>query len=309
MNHLTLFVTKNKRIIQGVLGAVLIGVVVWQSNPGALYSQVLGAPLQYLIPWVGGYYLIVVVSWGLGIYFLLRRIKPTDLPDIIFSSFKLQILSTIVPGRLGDLGLLYFLKDNFTFGQVSAVLFVDKLITLAVNAVLTIIGLGVMLSWRYSVYASFVMLASLLLVLWFVFKCPQDIFRFGILERLIERFRGFRLELHAVMSDYTGICVNLTLTIFRYLFAGVSVVIIFLWFGEKVSLFEVILIQAIVQMAVFVPLTIMGLGVQEALQVSLFGLLGVVPEIVLAAGLWSRAIHIIFIVLIYLCLVLINPAM
>jgi uncharacterized protein (TIRG00374 family) len=299
-------VTINKRLIQAVLGAVLIGIVIWQSDPGALYSQLIDAPLQYLIPWVGGYYLIVVVSWGLGIYVLLRRIKATPPGDIILSSFKLQIFSIVVPGRIGDLGLLYFLKDNFTFGQVSAVLFVDKLITLAVNAVLAIIGLGVMLSWRYSVYAAVIMLAGLLLILWFAFKFPQDTFRFALLERLIERFRGFRVELRAVISDYNGICINLLLTISRYIFAGISVVVIFLWFGVKISLFEVILIQAVVQLAGFVPLTIMGLGVQEGLQVLLFGRMGVASEIVLAAGLWGRAIHVLFIVAIYFGLVLID---
>lgn len=297
---------KNRRLIQAALGAVLIGIVIWQSDPGALYSQLIDAPLQYLIPWIGGYYLIVVVSWGLGLYVLLRRIKDTHPGDIILSSFKLQIFSVVVPGRIGDLGLLYFLKDNFTFGQVSAVLFVDKLITLAVNAVLAIIGIGVMISWRYSVYAAVIMLAGLAVTLWFVFKFPQEKLRFDFLQRLMIRFHGFRAELRAVMSDYSAIGINLLLTISRYIFAGVSVVVIFLWFGVNISLFEVILIQAIVQLAGFVPLTIMGLGVQEGLQVLLFGRLGVAAEIVLAAGLWGRAIHILFIVSIYFFLVLIN---
>lgn len=300
--------TKHKRLIQALLGAVLIGIVIWQSDPGALYSQLIDAPLQYLIPWIGGYYLIVVVLWGLGLYALLCRIKAIHPADIIISAFKLQIFSIVVPGRIGDLGLLYFLKDHFTFGQISAVLFVDKLITLAVNAVLAIIGLGVMLSWRYSLYTTVIMLAGLLLILWFVFKFPQDQLRIGFLARLIERFRGFRAELRAVIADTNGIGINLLLTIFRFIFAGVSVVVIFWWFGVKLSLFDVILIQAIVQLAGFVPLTIMGLGVQEGLQVLLFGRLGVASEIVLAAGLWGRAIQILFIVSIYFGLVLVNSA-
>ena len=156
MNSWTLFVTKNKRFFQALFGAILICIVVWKSNPKALYSQLLGAPLRFLIPWVSGYYLIVVLTWAVGINALLRKIKPAVLSNIIFSSFKLQILSTVIPGRLGDLGLLYFLKDNFTYGQVTAVLFVDKLITLAINSVLAIIGLGILLSWQYSAYASLI---------------------------------------------------------------------------------------------------------------------------------------------------------
>jgi uncharacterized membrane protein YbhN (UPF0104 family) len=72
-----------------------------------------------------------------------------------------------------------------------------------------------------------------------------------------------------------------------------------LWYGQHVSLINVILIQAVAQLATFVPLTIMGLGITEAVCVSLFKTIGVPSEIVLAVLLWSRAIYLLFIVCIY----------
>lgn len=297
MNRLRLFGTKNRRLFQGLFGASLLAIVIWRSQPKELYAQLCDAPLHFLIPWVIGYYLIVVLTWAIGIYYLLRRISTKGLWRIIDASFKLQILSAVTPGRLGDLGLLYFLRDKYSLGQTGAVFLVDKMITLLVNVTLASFGIGIIFSWGYFSVAMFLFVLGFSLFMWLALKCPQDLFQGGIMKRILSRFQGFRLEMYATLKEYRGICINLALTALRFLFAGVSMVVILLWFGVEVSLFKVILIQAIVQFATFLPLTIMGLGIQEAFQVFLFGLMGVAPEIVLAAGIWTRAIYLAFIIL------------
>jgi uncharacterized protein (TIRG00374 family) len=300
MTKIIAFLKKYKYVVQVFFGAVLIGIVVWQSNPEKLYSQLTDAPLYYLIPCFLTYYLLVVLTWAAGIYLLLRRIKDATLWRIITSSFKLQVVSVITPGRLGDIGLLYYLKGTYTSGQISAIFFIDKLITLGVNILFSIVGIGLLISWKQAVSIAFLLIAGFSLLTWLLFRFPQRFINWGFLKKIVLLLQGFRLELRATVKDIKGIAGNLFLTLIRYILAGGSMLLALLWFGYRVSLIDVILIQAIAQLATFIPLTIMGLGVTEAVCVSLFNILNVPSEIILAALLWSRAIYLMFIMCIYL---------
>ena len=81
--------------------------------------------------------------------------------------------------------------------------------------------------------------------------------------------------------------------------AGVSFQLILHWFHTPASFYHVVLIQALAQLACIVPLTIMGLGVSEAVMVTLFARIQVSPEAVLAASLYCRAIHLGFVLVLY----------
>ena len=291
------FILKNKKILQGSLSAFLLAIVIWRSNPRELLLAMQDAPLLYLMPWMAFCFVITVLSWSFGIYCLLARMRrPGGLGQLIAASFKLQVLATITPGRIGDLGLLYFLKDRYTLGQLSSVILVDKLITFIVNIILTVLGIGVFFSWSHARILILFFLVCFLALFWLVFKCPQSFFQWGIFRTIIEKLQGFRFEMRSTVADFKGISINLLLTIFRYLFAGISLALMLFWFDVKVPLFKVILIQAVSQLASFLPLTIMGIGVQEALHVYLFGIINIAPGIILAVMLWGRAIY-IFIIL------------
>jgi uncharacterized protein (TIRG00374 family) len=292
-------IKQHKRLIQGVLGTILIAIVILYSNPARLYNQLIDAPLRYLIPCFLIYYLLVTLTWGIGIYLLLRRIKPGNIRLIIESSFKLQVISVIAPGRLGDLGILYYLKDQYSAGQLSAIFFIDKLITLGINIILSIIGIGVLFSWDYTFIISTLLIIIFFLLIWCLFRFPQELISWGFLKNIIDRLQGFRVELRATVRDLKGITGNFLLTLVRYILTGVCMALVLLWFGENAALLEVILIQAVSQLATFIPLTTMGLGVTEVVCVSLFRNIGITSEIILAALLLSRAIHLAFIVLIY----------
>jgi uncharacterized protein (TIRG00374 family) len=116
-----------------------------------------------------------------------------------------------------------------------------------------------------------------------------------LINKFAEKLIGLRSELFATLKDYQGLALNLLLTCFRYLLAGISMVLLLSWFDVSVPLFDVILIQAVTQFATFVPLTTMGLGIQEAITVYLFGFYNVAADIILAVSIWGRAIFIAFI--------------
>jgi len=290
---------KHRKWLQALLGTLLLAVVIHRSQPARLVEYLFRAPLALLIPWLAFYYLVTVFSWGCGVYSLLRRINPGGWWRLLGASFKLQVLSVLVPGRLGDLGLMYFLRDRYTPGQGGAVLVVDKMITLVVNLLLAGCGLAVVFSWWVALLFALATVAGFVLLFWFFLKCPRELLRWRVLESLLTRLEGFRSELRATLADHRALAVNLFLTCFRYLLAGVSMVLLLHWFGASLPLWLVVLIQSLGQFVTFIPITTMGIGVQEATSVYLFGLYGVAPAVVLAVGLWGRAIYLAFIVLVY----------
>jgi uncharacterized membrane protein YbhN (UPF0104 family) len=297
------FTKQHRRLMQGLVSLVLLAVLIWRSNVSELIEYLGDAPLVYLVPWLIGYDLVMTFVWGNGVYSLFRRLKVGGYGRIIATGYKLQVLATVVPGRLGDLGLLYFLKDLYTLRQSTAVLLVDKLITLFVTFVLAAIGLGVMFSWHYSAAVAVTMFAGLGLFLLSLSQRSRGLrcwVRTRLLGRLADRFDDFYGEIVATATDSQGIATNLLLTLFRVTLAGVSLTLILSWFGVKVALWYVILVQAIAQLATMVPLTLMGIGVLEAVNVALLGRVGVMPEVILAASLSSRAIHLTFTLVVFL---------
>ncbi|MCI5188748.1 MAG: UPF0104 family protein [Candidatus Electrothrix sp. AS4_5] len=295
------FINQYKKLFQLSFGIILLGVVILSYDPSTFYQLFITAPFYYLIPCFLIYYFLMALIWAAGVYLLLRRIKKGTIKKIITSSFKLQLIAVITPGRLGDIGLLYYLKKMYTSGQLSAIFFIDKLITLGVNVALSIIGIGIFLSWKYAITISFLLLAIFFSIIWFLFKFPQKFIQWVFLKKIIIYLQGFRTELHATTRDIKGVAGNLLLTIIRYILSGICALLALLWFGEQVALSDIILIQAVAQLATFIPLTTMGLGITEAVSVSLFSKIGITSEIVLAALLWSRAVYLMFIAGIYLC--------
>jgi len=297
------FVKKRRKLLQAFLGALLLAVVIQRSQPELLLKHISSAPLALMVPWLAFYYLLTVFLWGCGIHFLLRRINSKrgskGWRQLIWASFKLQVISVLVPGRLGDLGLMYFLRDRYTPGQGAAVLLVDKIITLVVNLSLAVCGLGVIFSWRAAVLFALAAVAGFAALLWFFLKCPRELFRWRVFESLLARLDGFRYELRETLTDYRAIAANLLLTCFRYFLAGLSMVLLLQWFGVSMPLPLVVLIQSLAQFVTFIPLTAMGIGVQEATNVYLLGLYGATPSVVLAISLWGRAVHLAFVFMAY----------
>ncbi len=294
-------ILRHRKWLQAGFGGLLLALVIWKSNPQQLLLALQDAPLGYLIPWLLVYFLLTVVSWSLGVHVLLVRLRRGGLGPLIAASFKLQVLATVTPGRLGDLGLLYFLKGRFSPGQLTAVLVVDKLITLLVNVVLALWGVGVFFSWHQAfLLLLFLSVPGFVLLYWLLFHCPQAVFRWGLLANLIDKLEGLRSELRATCVDLPALAVNLGLTVFRYLLAGLSLLLILSWFEVAAPYGKVILVQAMSQLVALLPVTVMGIGVQEGIHVYLFGLIGIAPGRLLAAMLWGRAIHLLWILTIYL---------
>ena len=66
---------------------------------------------------------------------------------------------------------------------------------------------------------------------------------------------------------------------------------------EAVELWYIILVQAIAQIITMVPVTMKGFGIIEATNIFLLERMGVEGEVVLAASISGRVIHLFFMIL------------
>lgn len=293
----------HKRTLQGVVSLAILLVLIWRSDVSSLVEQITGAPLVCLIPWAVCYKLVALFVGGNANYCLFRRLGVGGYWQVIATSFKLEILAMVVPGRVGDLGMLYFLRHLYTYEQSAAVFLVNKLITLFVASILGAIGLGVFFSWHLFWIVIGVTLSGLGLFFYLLnphSAGPRRWVRARLPGLLARHFAEFSRETAATLKDVRGVLANLILTVFFYLFAGVSLTLVLFWFGERVDLRYVVIVQAITQLAVMVPLTFMGLGLSEAIHVVLFERIGVSSEVVLSAMLSCRVIDVALNVVIYL---------
>lgn len=289
-----------KRILQALVSLLFLGVILWRLDLDVLLQNAAEAPLGYLIPWIFVYYAAVVFLWAVGLHALLYPIAPAPLAQVFSASVKLNVLATVIPGRLGDVGILYLLQGRYTYGQTSAVFVVDKTITLLINTVLSSLALWVFFSGMTALVLLSVLTSLAAAFLLVVLKTPARVLKMPLLARAVEALKGARFELVRMLGNPGPLAVNAGTTLLRLLLAGVSFQVILHWFHAPASLKDVVLIQSLAQLACFLPLTIMGIGISEAVMVSLFDRIHVSPEAVLAASLYGRAIHLLLVSTLYL---------
>ena len=126
-----------------------LGVLFWHLNIGEFGVHLSNAPLGYLIPWAIFSVFVLNFLWGVRIYMFYRPFGKGTFWRILGAGFKLQVIGTVMPGQLGDLGLMYILKDVYQQKQSAAVLLVDKTVSLLIVSLFSAIGIGIIYSWLY----------------------------------------------------------------------------------------------------------------------------------------------------------------
>jgi len=297
MDELKQFINRHKRLLQGSISIVFLTVLIWQSNIHELLGYIADAPLIYLIPWFIFYDTVGMFLGANKIYFLLKRLKNNNFKKILMTSCKLQIMAEVVPGRLGDLSLPYFLKDSYTIAQSTAVLIVDKIISLSLTSIVAIVGVGVILSWFYLAATGIVVIT--ISSLFFITRGSKVILRYfhGFFFNKIDDLLS---EIIATINNFKGIIWNISHTLLQVVLAGISYTLILKMFGEDVDLWHIVAVQAIIQIITIVPVTVNGIGLAEGTLVFLLGRVGTEAEVVLAASISGRIIHLIFMILLSL---------
>ncbi len=237
-------------------------------------------------------YLLFVVSVILGGINLRVLLSPLrDVPPRRFWHyyFASRITSLVLPGRLGELSISYFLnKEKMTYGEGIAAVLMDKLITFSLAVVVGLVALhsifGPMTVGGGVLLGGVLYIAGLVLVGMVVMsRKVRSLVRRYILRKYAVYFSGFSATLFSyAKKNKKCVLINIFLTLLRMLVIAGSAQLMFRAVGAEVPLITLFLIGGIEQMSTMIPLTINGLGIKQSIGVLLFGLLGLAPGVVAA---------------------------
>ncbi|MFH1761179.1 MAG: lysylphosphatidylglycerol synthase domain-containing protein [bacterium] len=297
-------IKKHKRFIQGTISFSILAILISKIELKQTLVILNNPRLLWIVPWLIFYYVVTFFLFGSSLYCLFRRMGKGAFARIVNIPYKLEVLATFIPGRLGDIGLVHFLKDKFTPGQSLSVLVVDKVITLSIVTIISAMGIGAIVSWYFAIIIILGIISGWYLILRLAgqkgLKIREWVIR-KILGKYAPHLQGFHNEIHNTVKNGWGISGNVMLTLFRFFLASLSLTLILsVFFGIKVNIFYVIFVQTISQLAAMIPVTLMGIGLVETVGVSMFMRVGIQPEIILTTCLLTRTIHLCFIFIIFL---------
>jgi len=266
---------KNSSIAARLLVSILlIAVIIWFVGVENILAVLSEFDPSY-IPLLFALTAILVLFNALAIYVLIIPIKKIGFLNFFKNYLYSWTLGFLFPGKLGDFSLGFFLRKDISIGKVSAIVVIDKIISLAFFVLL-----GFALFTRLGLIDSIQNLAvfslSGLLVLVFLFSKQGRNFLKRVLGKKSELFEGF----FNTLKEFAGkrkrfLAVNLFITIIRAGLKGFVTVLVLESIGYSMGLVDAVLVNSTVVIVSLAPITISGLGLKEGAFIFFASLIGV----------------------------------
>lgn len=203
-------------------------------------------------------------------------------------------LGLFFPGRIGELSLIYFLKEeNVTFGEGGAVAILDKISTFILLSVFSVLAIlkyfDFEIALKFGVTALCVLIGSILAL-------SNEKIRFWVKKYLLRSysvlFTGFNSTFRQILFQNKKLFFyNLLVTAIKWLTSFLVIQIIFYSLGYPVNLIDVSYITSLSMLISLIPISIGGLGIRESAAVYLFSIINVKPEISLTAYLINTILN------------------
>ena len=171
----------------------------------------------------------------------------------------------MLPGKVGDFSLAYFLRGKIRVGESTAIILLDKVIGIAA---LSIFGsLAFMLfpeqGTSYTAFA-LVLLAWLAGGFLFFTSGGRNAIKKIVPAKYTGKFAGFSVALsHFLAKEKKRIALNFLLSIVRLVLQAWILVSIFSGIGISAGVWEITLVLAATTLLSFIPLTTSGIGIRE----------------------------------------------
>jgi len=188
-------------------------------------------------------------------------------------------IGLILPGRAGDLSIIYFTKERgFDIGQSTALTITDKIITLSLFGLLAVLSIFTILKSAQLYFGLFLALFCIAIGILSFTKAGRELAK-KILGKYTEKFKGFYKTLKELLTNHKDkILINIGITLLRPIGNALLILLIFKAMNLNVSLFYAVLINAVTLIVSLIPLTPNGLGIREGTGAFLFSKLGIPLE-------------------------------
>ena len=221
---------------------------------------------------------IIITSYGLKVLFdSIVQIKFLEWMKYFLITFSIGL---IIPGKLGELSIIYFLrKKNVDIGASTALTVINKLITVIIFGIIALIGFFLIFNSNDLIIAFVLSLLFILGVLFLFSKLGRILVKkmIGDLFKQVDVFYSTFDNLCKKNKD--KLLISVIVTFLRPLFNGLIILLSFKAIGIDVSLMYAILVNALTIIASLVPITPNGLGIREGIGAFLFRNIGIPLEV------------------------------
>ena len=286
---------KLKFTLQAILSVAILAFLFYKVGVGNIFEAFAQFNLWYL-PLI---IILSVLSFLIGILNLFILVYPIKKSIALLSLTKYYLLSwslgNIIPAKLGEFSLAFFLKqEGIGLGPGFVVSLLDRLITVFVLAVLAGIGFFLFFTTSQAVYLLSIILLGIIVLLFFMVSSPGRRFiRRVVLRKYEKSFKGFYKTLRYFVKEYPSfLFLNVIVTFLKWLLTAVTIFVTFFAFGRTINLLTILVINSIVMFVTLIPATINGLGLRESAAVYLFAQVGVPSSITASA-------YVLFLVIMY----------
>ena len=272
-----------KRALQYILGIGLLLYLIYRIGPSRIVDTMLSLNLVSLL----FVFLLVYASlfcMALGLYYFAKPAFPLRLRDVYTDTVLTWAFTTFGPGRAGEFLLIYFFKQKgMPLGQASAIVVLDKIISIVLMAGLALLGLVLLVPQAPVFEWTLLTIVGLFGVILFLSSWGRRFIRTYILRRFSSLFSGFGKTLSLLLYEHTGaITLNFALTILKTVLTAGVYIVLFWGFGLSVDPLYTVLIFCVFTIAQGIPVTMNGLGIREGIGIWLYSYLGVDSSTTLA---------------------------
>lgn len=279
-----------------LVGISILSVLAWKIGPQSLLTNLAGFKISALIllnvSSLAGFMLA-----ALGILVLGRSISRRLEWIAGIRNFLATIsLSLFIPGRAGDLALLYYWKDFLSSRESLAIVLTDKVITLFWVVMLGLLGVRTIFGNRVVLYACALGAAMLIALLLLIsVSAIRSFFSAMLPDRFLNYVSGTAEALRLLMGKRRGpMLISLLLTGLRMFCYGLGFWISLWGLGIQLSLLYAIFVMSIAQFTSILPISVMGLGTVEAISIYCLNQVNIDPSITISALLVGRFVSLLW---------------
>ncbi|MCK5282775.1 MAG: flippase-like domain-containing protein [Nanoarchaeota archaeon] len=197
-----------------------------------------------------------------------------------------QSIGLLTPGKIGQFSLVYFLKkdNNIEIGKSTSIILINKLITLAVISIFSVVGFVLLIGKTYAfnlAIALLIMFSTIIFLL--VSSKSREIIKKYILRKYAIKFRGFSKTFFKYFKSYkAALITNFVLTIISIFSGVVAIYLIFLSLGMDISIWIIYLVACMEMIIALIPITINGLGIKESFGTWIYIGIGITSPIIIS---------------------------
>tara|TARA_Y100000034_G_scaffold47855_1_gene59030 strand:+ start:1313 stop:2224 length:912 start_codon:yes stop_codon:yes gene_type:complete len=214
---------------------------------------------------------------ALNIKILLNKIHKINFLKL----FKYYLLSwsfgLFIPGKIGQFSIVaLFKKNNINFGYSTAIILLDKIITLATLSILALIGFAFFFSFKQTIIIFLMLVIIGIIGLFTLHSTGRKLIKKYILRKYAHKFQGFAKTLRFYITKCKKqIILNLFFTFIKWLVSAAVIYYIFMSFNYNINFWIVFLITPMGTLSSFIPISLSGLGVRESTVAFVYNLISV----------------------------------